>query len=141
MLRNKEKFLVQCKLKVGVQVLRELYGVMAAQGAAGGFVVTSGFLTEKAMASASGRNVHLVDGPKLFGLIQQARAVGTGQGKTTESPAETVSAPAVPAAILCPRCSSVMVRRVAKYGSSAGKAFWGCGDYPNCKATRPVEPD
>lgn len=39
-----EKFLIQCKqwraLKVGVEVVRELYGVMAARGATGGFVVT-----------------------------------------------------------------------------------------------------
>ncbi|CAM5783880.1 Restriction endonuclease OS=Rhizobacter sp. OV335 OX=1500264 GN=SAMN02787076_05987 PE=4 SV=1 [Rhizobacter fulvus] len=36
-----EKFLVQCKhwkaFKVNVQVTRELYGAMAAEGAAGGF--------------------------------------------------------------------------------------------------------
>ena len=45
-----EKFLVQCKqwraFKVGVDVVRELYGVMAARGATGGFVVTSGRFTE-----------------------------------------------------------------------------------------------
>ena len=45
-----EKFLVQCKqwraFKVGVDVVRELYGVMAARGAAGGFVVTSGRFTD-----------------------------------------------------------------------------------------------
>jgi HJR/Mrr/RecB family endonuclease len=47
-----EKFLVQCKqwraYKVGVDVVRELYGVMAASGAAGGFVVTSGRFTDEA---------------------------------------------------------------------------------------------
>jgi restriction system protein len=41
-----ERFFVQCKqwraFKVGVDVVRELYGVMAARGAAGGMVVTSG---------------------------------------------------------------------------------------------------
>ena len=76
--KGREKFLVQCKqwraFKVGVAVVRELYGVMAAKGAAGGFVVTSGSFTEEAIAFASGRNVTLVDGPKLFGLIQQAKA-------------------------------------------------------------------
>jgi restriction system protein len=64
-----EKFLVQCKqwraYKVGVDVVRELYGVMAATGAAGGFVVTSGRFTEDAASFARGRNVMLVDGPKL----------------------------------------------------------------------------
>ena len=44
--REGETFLVQCKqwkaYKVGVKTVRELYGVMASKGAAGGFVVTSG---------------------------------------------------------------------------------------------------
>ncbi|HEU6455565.1 MAG TPA: restriction endonuclease [Roseateles sp.] len=73
-----EKFLVQCKqwraLKVGVDVVRELYGVMAARGAAGGFVVTSGRFTDEAVRFASGRNLTLMDGPKVFSLIRQARA-------------------------------------------------------------------
>ena len=84
--KDREKFLVQCKqwkaLKVGVAIVRELYGVMAAKGAAGGFVVTSGSFTEEAIAFASGRNITLVDGSKLFGLIQQARAAN-GQDETT----------------------------------------------------------
>ena len=71
-----EKFLVQCKqwraFKVGVDVVRELYGVMAAKGATGGFVVTSGRFTEDAIGFASGRNVTLVDGPKLHALLRQA---------------------------------------------------------------------
>lgn len=73
-----EKFLVQCKqwraYKVGVDVVRELYGVMAAKGATGGFVVTSGRFTDEAVSFASGRNVTLVDGPKLHGLLRQAQA-------------------------------------------------------------------
>lgn len=50
--KNGDRFLVQCKqwkaYKVGVEVVRELYGVMAAKGAAGGFIVTSGRFTEPA---------------------------------------------------------------------------------------------
>jgi restriction system protein len=61
-------------LKVGVDIVRELYGVMAARGATGGFVVTSGRFTDEATSFASGRNVNLVDGPKLHGLIRQAKA-------------------------------------------------------------------
>ena len=74
--KGSEKFLVQCKqwkaYKVGVDVVRELYGVMAAKGATGGFVVTSGRFTDDAKAFAEGRNVKLVDGPKLFAMIKQA---------------------------------------------------------------------
>lgn len=75
--RNGETYLVQCKqwraLKVSVDVVRELYGVMAAEGAAGGFVVTSGRFTEEAAKFAAGRNVTLVDGEKLLGLMRQAQ--------------------------------------------------------------------
>ncbi|HWH83883.1 MAG TPA: restriction endonuclease, partial [Burkholderiaceae bacterium] len=87
--KDREKFLVQCKqwkaFKVGVQVVRELYGVMAAKGAAGGFVVTSGRFTEEATAFASGRNVTLVDGSKLFGMIQMARASVAGAASANAS--------------------------------------------------------
>jgi len=78
--RNGETYLVQCKqwraFKVGVDVVRELYGVMAAEGAAGGFVVTSGRFTEEAAKFAAGRNVTLLDGVRLKGLIQQAKNPG-----------------------------------------------------------------
>jgi restriction system protein len=75
--KGNEKSLVQCKqwkaYKVGVDVVRELYGVMAAKGATGGFVVTSGQFTSDAQAFAEGRNIELVDGPKLFSLIKRAK--------------------------------------------------------------------
>jgi restriction system protein len=68
-----EKSFVQCKqwkaFKVGVTTVRELYGVMAAHGAAGGFVVTSGRFTQEAQAFADGRNIQLVDGAELMRLL------------------------------------------------------------------------
>lgn len=83
-----EKFLVQCKqwkaFTVDVTVVRELYGVMAANGAAGGFVVTSGRFTDEANKFASGRNVKLIDGPRLFALIKQAKAE---RGVSAKAPA------------------------------------------------------
>ena len=128
-----EKFLVQCKqwkaFKVGVSVVRELYGVMAAKGAAGGFVVTSGRFTEEAAAFADGRNIRLIDGRELLQLIRQ--------GPVAQSPAAVTSSP--PAAQpSCPVCAASMVRRVAKRGRSAGSAFWGCSTYPICKGTQPL---
>jgi restriction system protein len=145
-----EKFLVQCKqwhaFKVGVQVVRELYGVMAAKGAAGGFVVTSGQFTHDAKDFAKGRNVTLVDGPMLHKMLHQAR--GSRAGQTSSAPPSSqpvVSKAAVsaqppkssPASTFpaCPRCSQPMVRRTAKKGANVGKDFWGCSDYPRCRGT------
>lgn len=144
--KDREKYLVQCKqwkaFKVGVAVVRELYGVMAAHGAAGGFVVTSGHFTDEAKAFAEGRNIRLVDGPKLFGMIKQAKASGAasrGAETSSRSRAATPTA-AVPATTSsCPVCANAMVLRTAKRGANAGGEFWGCTKYPACKGTRPKE--
>jgi restriction system protein len=34
----------------------------------------------------------------------------------------------------CPQCGKPMVLRTARTGKSIGKQFWGCSDYPDCKA-------
>ena len=141
--KEREKFLVQCKqwkaFKVGVTVVRELYGVMAAHGAAGGFVVTSGRFTDEAKAFAEGRNIRLVDGPKLFGVIKQAKASGAvarGPEMPRRGPAATPEAAAARSPA-CPACASPMVLRSARRGANAGSEFWGCTKYPACKGTRP----
>jgi len=138
--RGGEKFLVQCKqwraYKVGVEVARELYGLMAAGGAAGGFVVTSGRFTEEAARFASGRNLTLVDGPKLQALLKQARAA---RQATPEAPLRAPAPAASPAIPSCPRCGAPMVRRVARQGTNAGKPFWGCTTYPACRGTCAAE--
>jgi len=136
-----EKFLVQCKqwraFKVGVDVVRELYGVMAAKGAAGGFVVTSGRFTDDAISFASGRNVTLVDGPKLHGLIRQSQA-GDSSASVRAVPTQATASVAGPDPNrTCPSCSKPMVRRTAKRGANAGGEFWGCTGYPVCRGTRP----
>lgn len=137
-----EKFLVQCKqwraFKVGVDVVRELYGVMAAKGAAGGFVVTSGRFTEEATRFSSGRNVSLVDGAKLHGLIQQARAARPRGSAATATAAPTIEPADAARSVIpsCPICTKPMVTRTAKRGANVGGGFWGCTGYPACKGTR-----
>jgi restriction system protein len=143
--RDGERSLVQCKqwkaFKVGVDIVRELYGVMAAKGAAGGFVVTSGRFTEEATRFASGRNVKLVDGPKLQALIEQALAVRVQRAEPArnEPPVRERAEAAAPAAPSCPACAKPMVKRLAKRGPNAGGEFWGCVAYPACKGARPLD--
>lgn len=157
-----ETFLVQCKqwkaFKVGVATVRELYGVMAAQGAAGGFVVTSGRFTREAEAFAAGRNIQLVDGVGLVQLLREGRAGREGQvagssaaagardsGMAGErpdpamSPQQAVAASGPVVEPVCPRCARPMVWRVARKGVAAGKEFWGCSAYPaGCRGTREI---
>lgn len=36
---------------------------------------------------------------------------------------------------LCPACKTPMVLRIAQSGPDAGAKFWGCRNYPQCRAT------
>jgi restriction system protein len=141
--KGSEKFFVQCKqwraFKVGVDVVRELYGVMAAKGATGGFVVTSGGFTDEATRFANGRNVTLIDGPALHGLIRQALRTRPQQpvAGATAAPMQEQAATAASAVPKCPDCTKPMVKRTAKRGTNAGGAFWGCTGYPACRGVRP----
>ena len=131
--RGQERFLVQCKQwraqQVPVTIVRELYGVMAAQHAAGGYVVTSGRFTKDATAFAAGRNIELIDGEALQALLRQPRNLSAAP---SIAPIRTTDVAASPA---CPRCQEPMVARVAKRGPNQGSEFWGCRHYPKCTAT------
>jgi len=142
--REGERYLVQCKqwraMKVGVSIVRELYGVMAAEGAVGGYVITSGRFTEEAKAFATGRNVRLVDGNELN------QWVATSQRNRPISPAP-ISEPATRIEPTlekspdptCPKCQAPMVMRTAKQGLNSGNRFWGCSRYPQCRGIQSIE--
>ena len=40
------------------------------------------------------------------------------------------------AAPVCPDCGKAMTRRQARSGKNAGKKFWGCTGFPDCKGVR-----
>ena len=35
--------------------------------------------------------------------------------------------------MICPKCGSEMIKRLARKGRNAGNYFWGCSNYPVCK--------
>ncbi len=134
--KDNEIFLVQCKqwkaLKVGVSTVRELYGVMAAEGAVGGFVVTSGTFTQEAKTFANGRNIDLIDGSDLKKIISEVQ-----QPNVTQPVNKFISSAVV--AQHCPKCGGAMIKRIAKQGANAGNSFWGCSNYPQCRGVISIE--
>lgn len=134
--QGKETYLVQCKqwkaFKVGVQPVREFYGVMSSRGVAGGYFVTSGEYTDDAKAFAQGLNITLIDGRKLREMIDVASKSGTSAVAPPTSIRTETASP------ICPKCNSEMKRRVARQGANAGKEFWGCVAYPKCNGIRPI---
>jgi restriction system protein len=135
--RGSDLYLVQCKhwkaAKVGVEIVRELYGVMSAERAVGGFVVTSGQYTAEARRFAEGREIELVDGKQLGSGIRAQLEKDLASAAESSAQADQTSGPPD-----CPTCSSKMVKRVAAKGQLAGQSFWGCSKYPACRGIRSI---
>lgn len=125
-------WLVQCKhwknYRVCVKDARELFGLVHAEHAQGGILVTCGTFTPEARDFAEGKSLRLIDGPALLRLIQQVRPA-------TEPHPGAPSSPSPTAPPRCPSCGKPMALRTAKRGPSAGRQFWGCSGYPTCRAT------
>ena len=140
--RNGQKSVVQCKrwktYKVGVQPIRELFGVMAAERADRAIFITSGIYTNEALQFAEGKPLELVDGAQFAVMMRQfQKNLGHALGQSTAtgramSPVE-IQTPARPE---CPICQSQMVLRRAKRGANAGNEFWGCSKFPACRGIR-----
>lgn len=141
--KGSDRYLVQCKhwraLRVGVQPVRELYGVMAAKRVAGGFVVTSGDFTEEARSFAQGREVQLINGKALQSAIRaQAASVPRATAASQRPMPQPTAVPTTGTAPSCPLCNAQMVLRQARSGPTAGKKFWGCSQFAQtkCRGTR-----
>ena len=140
--RNGQKTVVQCKrwktYKVGVKLLRELFGVMTAGGADRAIFITSGIFTNEALQFAEGKPLELIDGEQFAAMMRQFQNIlghalgGQTAGRMATSPVE-IQTPARPE---CPICHSPMVLRRAKRGANAGNEFWGCSKFPSCRGIR-----
>lgn len=116
---------VQCKAyrskQVGVAIVRELYGVMAADGIPHGMVFTCGEFSADAERFAENKSVDLVSGPHLLALIGELSPEAQSL-LLKEITAGDYTTPT------CPGCRVKLVRRESERG-----AFWGCVNYPRCK--------
>jgi restriction system protein len=122
--------LVQCKqwksAKVGVNIVRELLGVMTAKHTTSGILITSGVFSQEAKNFAADKPIDLVDGTQLLHLIANVQKDET----TLKKPLSEK---------LCPKCGADLVLRTAQKGPNPGQKFWGCSNFPKCKFTKPLK--
>jgi restriction system protein len=138
------RLLVQCKQwrtqRVGVTTVRELYGVIAARGATGGFVVTCGAFTQEARQFARDCGIELIDGDGLTSLIREVDRVSVENVVVdTRAALQPASADVSRLSDRCPKCGSAMTRRTAKRGARVGQDFLGCTRYPGCRGIRNLD--
>jgi restriction system protein len=78
-----QRVLLQCKYwktrKLAEMPVRELYGMMAAQSANAGILITSGSFTLEASRFAGYGRIQLIDGPRLLAMLQQGAAADTSE--------------------------------------------------------------
>jgi len=134
--KSGKKTVVQCKRwkskQVGVNIVRELYGVMTSEGADEAVVVSSGDYTKEARKFANSKPIRLIDGKQLFSMIRAVQApapITHHSSRITGAPKGTPN---------CPKCEKPMVRRTAQRGPHAGNDFWGCSNFPECWGRRPL---
>jgi restriction system protein len=129
LVRGREKVIVQCKhwlnRQVPVQRVRELLGVVTAEGADRGILVATSGFTRDAREFAAGKPLQLIDGEALIKLAHPS--AGVIAARTSDV------SPQTPA---CPTCGKPMVSRMARRGPKTGSQFWGCSSYPDCRGTR-----
>lgn len=123
--------IIQCKSwskKVGVNAVRELYGVMASEQIGYGVFATTSDYTNEARKWIEGKSMQLLSGTDLVTLFNQLPE----DQKTYLIQFATFEDYSTPT---CPTCDQKMVKRTAAKGKSAGSSFWGCDNYPRCKQT------
>lgn len=114
--------------RVGVSVVREIYGVIQAEKFHRGFVVTSGLFTEEAKefsAKVPGKII-LIDGNLLIEIIKGDSDFERHSEEQNGNPVSIDSS-------ACELCGGIMVLR-----SSNKKTFWGCDNFPDCRNTREI---
>jgi restriction system protein len=135
---------VQCKhwktWKVNVKPVRELFGVMTAEGADAAVFIASGDYTREARKFAAGKPIELIDRNGFLDLVRQfQRDLQKYYGfEPKEAPAGQIQSVSLNSTDTpeCPVCHSPMKLRTAKKGGSVGAQFWGCSRFPQCRGTR-----
>lgn len=126
--------LVQCKhwqgKKVGVDKIRELRGVMAAQNVKRGQFATTSTFTADAVAFAAENGVNLLSVGKLLNLIAS---------RTPAQQSELLEV-ALEGEYWRPTCVNCGVKMVDRVPRNGGSPFWGCPSFPKCKTTMHKRP-
>jgi len=135
--RAGKRLLVQCKCyardPISVEKVRELLGVVAAEGADRGiFITTSSFTPAALEFGRKNTRLELIAGGQFVRMVASVQKKSPGPSWDVPTAPQSISAPH------CPRCAAKMVLREAKRGRWMGQNFWGCPGYPRCDGIRQV---
>lgn len=124
---DKATAIVQCKAWgeriVGVNLIRELLGVMTHEKIGKAFFMTSGRYSDDAKTTAGANRITLIDGPMLLEMFRRLPAADQ----------EGLLVFATEGDYRTPTCPSCGIKMVPKEGKPGKPDFWGCPTYPRCR--------
>lgn len=124
--------MVQCKhwqgRQVGVDKVRELRGVMAAEKVGRGLFATTSTFTADARQFAQENGIDLLDVERLLAMI----------AKRSPEQQKALLEVALEGDYWIPTCASCGIKMVPRKSRKDGGEFWGCSNYPRCKTTMPM---
>ncbi len=136
--KDGKKYFIQCKKfmirEVTPHDVRDFLGAITNVNNLadkGFFVTTNGFTMMAEKAAEGNPKIELIDGTRLVQYYKMA------YGETASERPFTPAVPMPPSppqdARVCPQCGGKLVLRTAHQGNYAGRQFWGCSNFPNCK--------
>lgn len=133
--KDGRRVLVQCKQwrrrQIPVNVVREMYGLLAHHGADAVKIACVGTFTRDAARFAQGKPIELIGGRELVRMIREVQAAPPETARLVES---VVAAPSASSpALACPRCWKAMIERSNR---KTGQKFLGCSGFPACRGVR-----
>lgn len=138
--KNGSLALVQCKQwrkrQVTVNVVREMFGLLAHYHADAVIIVSCGDYTADARHFAHDKPMALITGNDLLAMVRAVQTAPSPSPELEMSHAASASGtePTIDAnAPTCPTCGAAMVHRKNRRTQAR---FWGCATYPSCRGTR-----
>ena len=139
--RDGQRTLVQCKHwkreRVPVNVVREMYGLLAHHKAHAVQIAAMGGFTRDSERFAEGKPIALMDGKTLLSMIREV------QGTPSHPSSASAAVEATPTLAgtsgsgpPCPRCAAPTVLRRNRQRDSV---FWGCSRFPTCRGTEATQ--
>jgi restriction system protein len=129
--RNGSLFAIgQCKAwnkkPIGVNLIREIYGVMASEQIKHGIFLTTSIYSQEAIEFAKNKALLLIDGDEFVKLIN-------GLDEINKQRIDQIATEGDYTTPTCVHCNVKMVRRTASKGKNEGNDFWGCVNFPRCR--------
>jgi very-short-patch-repair endonuclease len=80
-----------------------------------------------------------VKAAKAYSVAELTKQIDQLVASDTVNAKSTPPLPSPPGLPECPKCRVAMVQRTAQKGVNAGKRFWACRSFPNCRYTIPID--